>query len=230
MTDTSLPTDASLDRAAATPDPWPAARRIEEWAGEIRVNRIRLIAIAVFYARHLVDVYVRHDPAQTGRYHLAVTGVVVAWAVAAVVLHQFLLRRRVPAGLKFFSTAVDLLMLTLIGMIAGGPTKTPLVLLYFVIVACAPLRLSLPLVRFATLGAMACYLLLCAYYAWVLIGWDKYYATPELRIPRATEAIMVLSLGAAGLLAGQVVRQMRRLVVGYPVTVAAASPTEAGGQ
>jgi hypothetical protein len=211
------------------PDPWPAARRIEEWAGEIRVNRIRLIAIAVFYARHLVDVYMRHNPAQTGRYHLFVTGIVVAWAIAAVVLHQFLLRRRVPPALKFFSTGMDLLMITLIGVVAGGPTKTPLVLLYFVIVACAPLRLSLALVWLATLGSMACYLFLCAYYAWVLIGWDRYYATAEVRIPRADEAIMLLSLGAAGLMAGQVVRQMRRLVIGYPVTIGAPADAPAEG-
>src|SRR5205823_1952374 len=105
--------------SAIRPDPWPAARRIEEWAGEIRVNRIRLIAIAVFYARHLVDVYMRHDPVQSGRYHLAVTAIVVAWAIAAVVLHQLLVRRRVPPWLKFFSTGFDLLMLTLIGVVAG---------------------------------------------------------------------------------------------------------------
>jgi hypothetical protein len=203
------------------PDPWPVARRIEEWAGEIRVNRIRLIAIAVFYARHLVDVYLRHDAARTGRYHIAVTNIVVVWAIAGILLHQLLIRRRVPPWLKFFSTGFDLLMITSIGLLAGGPHKTPLVLLYFVIIACAPLRLSLSLVWFATLGSSVCYLLLCAYYAWGLVGWTKYYSTPELQIPRANEAIMVLSLGAAGLLAGQVVRQMRRLVEGYPVTIAA---------
>jgi hypothetical protein len=40
-----------------------------------------------------------------------------------------------------------------------------------------------------------------------------------LRIPRSHEAIWILSLGVAGLLAGQVVRQMRRVCIGYPVAM-----------
>ena len=70
---------------------------------------------------------------------------------------------------------------------------------------------------------MAGYLALLAWYAWVAIGFDRYYATPDLRIPRSQEAITVLSMMVVGLLAGQCVRQAQRLVTGYPATVAQAT-------
>src|SRR5438045_728639 len=69
------------------------------------------------------------------------------------------------------------------------------------------------------LGAMAGDAIVLAYYAWWLIGWEKYYSTPELRIPRSVEFIWLLAMGAAGLMAGQVVRQMRRVGIGYPVAM-----------
>jgi hypothetical protein len=48
----------------------------------------------------------------------------------------------------------------------------------------------------------------------------RYYAPGSPRmVPRPSEIVFLLSLGAAGLLAGQVVRQAQRLVQGYPVMV-----------
>src|SRR5205085_9256778 len=110
----------------------------------------------------------------------------------------------------------------------AGP-HSPLVFLYFLVVAASPLRLSLRLVYAATLGAMAAATLMMGAYVFCLVGMEKYYtagdpwavprATPPWLVPRASEVIFLLSLGAAGLLAGQVVRQARRLVQGYPVTI-----------
>jgi hypothetical protein len=67
-------------------------------------------------------------------------------------------------------------------------------------------RLSQPLVWFATLGSMACYLILCAYYALGRAsGWTKYIRErPNWRIPaRDRSEHGSSSLGAAGQLAGQ---------------------------
>jgi len=204
---------------------WDDARRLEAFAGEARVNRIRVAAIVVFYARHMVDVYVQRGNAAVQGYHTKVTLIVLAWALFSAYLHWMLVRRRVDPALKYVAVVWDLVMVTLLAMAGGinGGAKSPLVLLYFVIVASASLRLDLGLVWTATLGAMAGYCLVLMYYAWGLIGWNNYYA-PEnagLRIPRSTEGIFLLALGAAGLMAGQVVRQARRLVAGYPVTVMA---------
>jgi hypothetical protein len=196
---------------------------MEAFAGEVRVNRIRLAAILVFYVRHLIDVYVANAPGATGSYHLIVTAIVIAWTGMAVAMHWQLSSRRIGPRTRFLAVGWDLIMVTAMCVAAGGP-QTPLVLLYFVIIATAPLRLSLPLVYFATIGAGVLYLLLLAYYAWYRIGFERYYATPELQIPRAHQAIFVLSLIVCGVLAGQMVRQARRIAMGYGVSVGTDGP------
>src|SRR5678815_6052306 len=81
---------------------WEAARRIESWAGEIRVNRLRLAAIIVFYVRHLVDIYVNPQNRQfSGRYHLFVTLIVLGWAALVLYLHWALSQRRMGEKLKY---------------------------------------------------------------------------------------------------------------------------------
>ena len=136
-------------------------------------------------------------------------------------LHICLSRRWVPPALKYVATFWDLTLITALLLVdkAAGP-HSPLVVLYFLVVAASPLRLSVRLVYAATLGAMAAATLLMGFYVFGLIGRADYYAAGSpWKVPRHTEILFLLSLGAAGLLAGQVVRQARRLVQGYPVTV-----------
>ena len=210
-----------------TPDRWDDVRRVEEWAGEVRVNLIRLVGIVLFYGRHLVE-YLLAGPGSPvrGVYHLRVTWIAGAWAAAAVLVRFQLGRRVVPWWLKYATTAWDLSLVTLLCTIAGGP-RSPLVLLLFPVVAMSPLRLDLRLVYAATAGAIVAYLAVLATYAWGKIGYARYYATSDVRIPRGEEATHVLALLVAGLLAGQVVRQARRLAGGYPVIAAAAADKEA---
>jgi len=209
-----------LTTDAPTSDRWDQVRRVEEWAGEVRVNLIRLAGIVLFYGRHLVEyLLAAPDSPVRGVYHLRVTWVAGAWAAAVVLVRYQLARRVVPPWLKYATTAWDLFLVTLLCTLAGGP-RSPLMLLLFLVVAMAPLRLSLRLVYATTAGAILAYLAVLAIYAWGKVGYEKYYATPELRIPRSEEAIHVLALLVAGLLAGQVVRQARRIAGGYAVSVA----------
>ena len=70
--------------------------------------------------------------------------------------------------------------------------------------------MSLRLVYVTTAAAMFGYLFLLGFYAWYLVGFHKYYATPELRI-RAQRG-GDLSAGNAdfsGAVAAQSVRRMR---------------------
>jgi hypothetical protein len=116
----------------------------------------------------------------------------------------------------------DLLLTTALVILSPDGPRSPLMVLYFVIIATAPLRLSLPLVYFATLGAMAAAAVVLGQYIFFRVGRDAYFgAKPGTgpRLPVVSELIFLLALGAAGLLAGQVVRQARRLVQGYPVRV-----------
>jgi len=195
-------------------DRWEDARRIESWAGETRVNLIRLAAIIAFYGNHLVQVYLlKDDQAVTGSFHAAVTTVIMAWALEVLALHICLSRRYVPDALKHVATTCDLVLVTALLVIAATP-RSMLAVLYFLVIAAAPLRLSLRLVYVTTLGAMAAYILFLGYYKYFVAGLERYAADPE-RLTRTNQAIFVLALGAAGLLAGQAVRQARRLVEGY---------------
>jgi hypothetical protein len=191
---------------------WEDARRVEGWAGEVRVNLIRLAALLVFYGYHLVNVYFHEEEGAGGSYHAAVTALVLAWAAEVAALHLALARRWVPPGLKYAATAADLVLVTLV-LLAGGDPRTTLAALYFLVIAAAALRLSLPLVYAATLGAMAAYTL--------FLGYVRFWLDlPEgQRLPRAQQVIFLLALGAGGILAGQMVRQARRLVAGHGVRV-----------
>ena len=133
---------------------WHDSRRPESWAGEIRVNLVRLLAIALFYGRHLIEVMLSpRDSPLRGRYHLAVTMVVIVWVFEAVVLHLWLSRRFYAPWIKYAAVLWDAMMITSLCAIAGG-VRTPLVLLYFGLIASAPLRLSLRLVYAATAASM----------------------------------------------------------------------------
>ena len=208
-------TELAQPPVGRTLDPWELSRRMEAWAGEIRVNVIRIVAIVLFYGRHLVELLVTRNPDIGGMYHLRVTAEIIAWAGAAGVIHLLLVRRHYPPMMKYATAMMDVLMITLLCAIAGGP-QTPLVLLYFAAIASAPLRLSLRLIYVTTAASILGYLVLLAYYAWYRIGFHAYYANESVRIPRSTEVIVVLALLVTGLFAGQVVRQSRRMIERYP--------------
>jgi hypothetical protein len=192
---------------------WSAAQRLEGLAGEVRVNLIRLAAIVAFYGHHLVNVFVIGDnPSLKGEYHVVVTSLVLAWALAVLIIHYCLMRRWVPSGLKYVVTAWDILLITTLLMV-GRDGRSMLAVLYFLVIVAAPLRLSLPLVWTATLGTMAGYAFFLGYVRWRL------EVPIQQRLSRPQQVVFLLALGAVGLFAGQFVRQCRRLVRGSPVPV-----------
>jgi hypothetical protein len=114
--------------------------------------------------------------------------------------------------LKYVVTIWDILLITTLLMI-GDDGRSMLAVLYFLVIVAAPLRLSLPLVWLASLGTMAGYAFFLGYVRWRL------ELPPEQRLSRPQQIVFLLALGATGLLAGQIVRQCRRLVHGTPVPV-----------
>lgn len=183
---------------------WKAALQVEEWAGEVRVNAIRVLAIVAFYAQHLVNIHIVKEPLGPA-YHLAITAIALGWVATAVTLHLALGRRYRPAWLPYAVVSADLLLVTLLLMVSDGPQSALLVLLLLV-VATTAVRLNLALVRTATaLAAFA--------YGAVLV--HAYEFRPEWVVPRRQQVIFTLALGCAGLLAGQSVRRARRLAADY---------------
>jgi len=212
--------DATSDRQ------WQIAGHWEEFEGEGRANLLRLIGITAFYAVELVNYYglnvgIIQMPVVVNRaFHLAVTVLVVAWAMLCVsVLHC---RRQgiLPFWLKFVATGADLLLLTTILALADGP-RSPIVVAYFLVICLASLRFSLRLIWFATGGAIAGYLFLLGFARWGSIpGWEK----PDMTLPRYSQLIFVLALLLTGIVLGQVIRRVRCLADNYARKI-----EEAGG-
>ena len=216
VTSAAPPPDAPPDPI----DPWILRSRVESLAGEARVNLVRLAAVFAFYLRHLIAMATSDGAAaEAGRYHVGATIVAGAWFAVVVAIHVCLSRRYLPAWLKFAAVGFDMLMVALLGMLRGDP-RTPVVLLFFPVIVSAAVRLSLPLVWLATVGAVIGYLAIVAHYAWRIIGFDRYYATPALRIPRGDEAMVILALLVTGVFTGQIVRQARRLTRPLTATIA----------
>src|SRR5262245_42835622 len=112
---------------------WSDAQRIESWAGEVRVNLVRLAALLVFYGHHLLNWYVLDDRSITLAFHNAVTALFFAWAGEVTVLHIWLSRRWVPAWLKYAATACDIVLVTVLLVISRDP-HSMLVVLYFLVI------------------------------------------------------------------------------------------------
>lgn len=184
--------------------PWVAAQRMEAWAGELRGNVIRLAAITAFYGHHLFNQFILKEQFPPG-YTLAVSSIAIFWGIGSLALHVALAGRWLPAALPYAVVSFDVIMATSLLLVSDGP-GSPLVVVLFLIVASSTLRLNLRLVWLATLLALFSFAFVCGHAKW---------RKPEWRIPRQRQVILALGLGGAGLLAGQAVRQARRLAKDY---------------
>lgn len=206
--------------AAVADDRWSVLRRRRQYEAEIRVNVVRIAAIGAFYLIHLLH----HWAATSGHawlhgigldagnalapiQHTALTFLVLAWIMAAVVVQQFLQARRLPPWLMYASTAADLVFLTSALTLSAG-AASPLVAGYFLIVIMSGLRFDLRLVRATTCGAVAGYLFLLGAAKWP-IGLLQQYPLPI--VPRYQQLMVVAALLLAGTLVGQWLRHARKL-------------------
>ena len=187
---------------------WFIASRWQEYEGEGRTNLLRVLAIAAFYANHLLWYTRLAEPtADDQRFHRLATLIAAGWVFLSLAVLIALQRRFLPAALKFATTAADLLLLTALAWLGRGP-DSPLVTGYFLVIAAAALRFSLPLVWCSTLGAMACYL--------VLVGAkDKTWFDPQHDTPVVQQLTVLLSLMWLGIVIGQLLRRVRSVAQEY---------------
>ncbi|MBX3434268.1 MAG: hypothetical protein KF847_13175 [Pirellulales bacterium] len=201
---------------------WFIAQRRLQFEGEARANVLRLVAIGVFYLIHLGSYLASEGKlprwdllqlAESGeidrRFHLLVTLLAGSWAAAAAAVHLLLTQRVFPRWISQATTIVDLLMLTSLLAISRGP-QSPLVVGYFLVIALAALRFSLPLVWTAAGGAIAGYVCLLGVAKWPLAFGRP--ADLDMNVPRYEQLIMLAALAVAGAVTGQVVRRVRSLV------------------
>jgi hypothetical protein len=196
---------------------WFIVGRWQEYEGEGRANLLRIAGIALFYAIELANYWAG---AVSRPFHQAVTALALTWAVVGLGVLFCLAQRVFPTSLKFLSTGADLVLLTTILVLADGP-KSPLVVAYFLLIVLATLRVSMPLIWFATIGAISGYMF--------LLGYAKWFTDRDMHVARYEQAILLLALALTGIVLGQVVRRVRTMAVEYAARVAGDGQTREQG-
>lgn len=190
---------------------WHVVQRWQEYAGEARAALVRVVAIGLFYGVELLNyrglslgpISWPKLPGVDAEFHTRMTWLAGIWTLIAVAAMLCLERRIFPPWLKYLTTAADIVMLTLVLLVARGPAS-PLVAGYFLLIALAGLRFSLHLVWCASAGSVAGYLF--------LLGQAKWYAADKSHlVPRSDQAITLLALVLMGVVVGQIVRRVRSL-------------------
>ena len=182
-----------------------ALRRWQEYEGERRANLLRLLGIGAFYTVELINrrglrLGVLEFPPVAGaddRFHYSITALAVAWTMLGLGVMLALRRPTYPGWLKYVATLGDLALLTALLVVADGP-RSPLVVVFFLLIALAGLRLDLLLVRLATIGAVAAYL--------YLNGFARWFTEREIGVPRYHQLVVLIALALTGVVLGQIIR------------------------
>jgi hypothetical protein len=194
--------DATAARA------WRITQRRSELEGELRAAVLRVLLVSVLYAIQLLhfNVFAERTAADVA-FQRSATVLAVAWLLLSLLVAVALARHWFPPGLKYLTTACDLALLTAAAALGSG-AHSPVVVVYFLVIAMAVLRSSLRLIWFATLGAMAGY--------WGLVGFtDASWFDAEHAVAPVEQAVKLVSLGATGIVLGQSVRAQRAVAARF---------------
>src|SRR5207244_1312456 len=96
----------------------------------------------------------------------------------------------------------------------GGMARSPLIVGYFLVLILATLRLSLPLIWFATISCGLAYLCVLGCAKWpehLSLSASLGQTAAELRVPRYHELIVLVAIVMAGVMLGQIIRRVRRM-------------------
>lgn len=223
MSTISAPDSATTPVPGADDRAWYIVGRWEEYEGETRVNLLRLAAVAAFYAIELINYHginlgsIQLPKVSDRAFHQTVTAIAAAWVLLGVGVHLWLRRHLMPEALKYVATCLDVVLLTLLLMVADGP-KSPLVVGFFLIPAMATLRFQLRLVWFATIAAMLGYFWLLGWAIWI-------QGARDIRVPRYHELIFCTALAMSGIIQGQVIRRVKSIAAEYLCRPAAPAET-----
>ena len=183
---------------------WFIVARWQRFAGEGSANLLRVVAVTTFYLLQLV-VYYRLTPEgeRDPTFQRAATLVAAAAAFSALTVLLCLQRRVFPSALSYLSTLSDLLLVTALASFGSGP-HSPVVLIYFLVLALAGLRFDRWLVSFAVVGSIAGYM--------GLVGSvDDSWFDADHAVAPVRQLMMIASLALTGMVIGQQVHQSRAL-------------------
>jgi hypothetical protein len=196
---------------------WFIVQRWQEYDAEIRANLVRVLAITAFYAVELYNYHVLH--AVGAPFHRTATIIAVAWTVLALMALASVRTQFLPPWLKYLTTALDILLITVL-LVAGVGPQSPLVVGYFVILALAAMRLQLPLIQMATVAVVASYVAVLGICHADWFGNEN----RDFRVPRHEELIVVVAMIVTGIVLGQIARRTHKLAADYAARLERAKP------
>ncbi len=199
---------------------WFILERWQEFDAEVRANLIRILAITVFYAVELYNYRVLGGV--DAGFHRRATVFAVVWTALALVALLAVGQRFLPWWLKYATTALDIMLLTALLIQARGP-QSPLIVVYFLILVLAALRLRLPLISCTTVAVVLSYVSVLAACHSDWFGNVK----RDIRVPRHEQLIVVSALIVTGITLGQIVRRVRSLAQEYARRTNETSSTQA---
>lgn len=180
------------------------SRRIE-YEGEVKVALIRVLLVTAFYAVQLTHfLFFSQRNLVDEAFQRQATYLSAAWLFISLAVLVVLSRRWLPAGLKYVTAGLDIVLLTAIAAKGSGPAS-PMVFVFALTISMAALRGSLPLIWFATLSALVGY--------FVLVGLnDGGWFISKQSTPPVRQMVVALTLAATGMACGQLVRLIRQIV------------------
>lgn len=118
---------------------------------------VTVMAAFVFYTYHLIT-YLLGEPGISVRFHATTTGLVIAWCSIAWIYQQLVLKPNPNRWLPTLWVTTDVLLLTGFLMFAAAGAHSPLVSIYFGLVAAAALWFKQSVVNTVACVSSVCYL------------------------------------------------------------------------
>lgn len=187
-----------LDEEPILAQPLSQRRKVWRWARQKPGLATTWAAVTAFYLYHLVCYWVLDLPEETAQFNLASTALCAAWCLGAWIFQRRLRRSGRPVVVFLWATW-DVLLLTTF-LFTTDSAKSPLALLYHVLVAFSVLRFRADLVGYVTGLALLGYFCHVAYTVTYL---------PELGLSLREVFPFALSLAVVGLIQYMALRRVR---------------------
>ncbi len=189
-----------LDGELIQARPASLRRRLQRWGRHRPRLASVLVTMGALYVHHAVA-YMTGNPGSQGAFHWWATGTVLLVCSYAWLFQVLLMRPRAKRAMLYAWVGTDIVVFTLFLTFAAGGPRSPLVVIYFCMVASAALSFNRYMVWWVTAACIAAYLCLILAAQW--------YA-PELPRVEYQEVVpFVISMLAVGVVQYYVLRCAR---------------------
>jgi hypothetical protein len=172
--------------------------RLLRWASRQPAFAATLLALSLYYAMHLLFLFVMHVPGQGGSYHWGVTAICLTWAAGAAFFQGLMRRPDRQVSAVFGWVTMEVALFTAVLYQGEGP-KSALLVCYMLLLGGAALRFRVDLIWYVTAICLASY--------WALIY--VYQLQQHLQVPLYASIVFSMALAVMGLILHLLLRRGR---------------------